>query len=104
MTDPRVLRAARNIKRGGSNQAWTPRVPQMSLHLGTLGDVDLFNGVVDFEFNDPSGLVVPGVRFLQSYSSLNPPSSGHAVWVAHTGTDLMVLGQQVIPTNIVIPS
>lgn len=95
-------RLARNMKNGGT-PAWIPRAPQLSLHQGTVNGVDLFNGIVNFQFNDPSGLVLPGVRFLQSYSTNNPPAAGHVVWAAHFGTDLLVLGQHVVPANIVIP-
>jgi hypothetical protein len=72
--------------------------------MGTVNSVDLFNGIVDFEFNDPSGLVAPGVRFIQSYSPDTPPSVGDTVWTFHNGTDLLVMGQHVVPTNLVIPT
>jgi hypothetical protein len=75
----------------------------MSMHMGTVNTVDLFNGILDYSVNDPSGLVVPGVRYLQAYGPDNPPAQGHTVWVAHTGTDLVVMGQHVVPTSIVIP-
>lgn len=102
-SNPHLQRLARNIKRGGDSTAHVPRVTSTQMYLGTVGSVDPFNGVLDFEFNDPSGLVLPGVRYLQAYSSLNLPAQGHSVWVQHFGTDIMVLGQQVNPTNIVIP-
>jgi hypothetical protein len=94
---------ARNIKRGGASTAWVPRAPQVTLHMGTVGAVDLFSGIVDFEFNDPSGLVLPGVRFMQAYSAADPPAVGHTVWAQHFGTDIVVLGQHVVPPNIVTP-
>ncbi|HEY2088692.1 MAG TPA: hypothetical protein VGH54_22055 [Mycobacterium sp.] len=68
-----------------------------------MNAVDLFNGIVSFQFNDPSGLVLPGVRFMQSYSATNHPAVGHVVWAQHFGTDLIVLGQHHVPNNIVIP-
>jgi hypothetical protein len=74
------------------------------MHMGTVNSVDLFNGVVDFGYNDPSGQVQSGVRFLQAYGPDNPPAAGHTVWAYHTGTDLVVLGQHVVPTSIVIPT
>lgn len=97
-----IDRLARSVKRNGQ-PAWLPRAPQMSLHQGTVNSVDLFNGIVGFQFNDPSGLVLPGVRFMQSYSATNLPAVGHVVWAQHFGTDLIVLGQHVVPANIVIP-
>jgi hypothetical protein len=102
--DAAISRLARNIKRGGTSTAWVPRDQRVSMHLGQIGNVDLYNGIVDFEYNDPSGLVIPGVTFLQTYSASNPPAEGHTVWLQHFGTDVMVMGQQVNPTNIVIPS
>jgi len=75
----------------------------MTMHQGTVGAVDPFKGVVDFQFNDPSGLIIPGVRFLQAYSASNLPAEGHTVWAGHFGTDLVVLGQHIVPPNLVIP-
>lgn len=97
-----IDRLARSVKNGGA-PSWLPRPPQISLHQGTVNSVDLFNGIVGFQFNDPSGLVLPGVRFMQSYTPENPPAVGHVVWAQHFGTDLIVLGQHVVPANIVIP-
>lgn len=96
-------RLARSVRRGGV-PAWVPRAPQLTMHLGTVNSVDLFNGWVDFQFADPSGLVVPAVRFMQAYSADNPPQVGHTVWALHFGTDLIVAGQHVVQTNIVTPS
>jgi hypothetical protein len=95
-------RLARNIKRTNS-AAWSPRAQQATFHQGTVNAVDTFNGHIDFGLNDPSGLVVPAVRYLQSYSATNPPSVGDIVWAQHFGTDLLILGQHVVPANIVIP-
>lgn len=95
-------RLARNIKRTNST-AWSPRAPQFSMHQGTVNAVDTFNGFVDFGLNDPSGLVVPSVRYLQSYSADNPPTVGDVVWAQHFGTDLLVLGQHLVPPNFVTP-
>ena len=103
MIDPTIARLARNIKRGGASTGWVQRAPQQSLHMGTVNSVDLFNGIVDFAFNDPSGLVASGVRFMQAYGPDNPPAIGHTVWAQHTGTDLVILGQHIVPTSIVIP-
>jgi hypothetical protein len=74
----------------------------MSMHQGTLSDVDLGRGVVDFQFPDPSGLVVPSVRVLQPYSADRPPSAGDVVWAAHFGADLFILGQHAIPSNTIV--
>lgn len=97
-----VDRLARNIKRTTS-AAWTPRPQQMTMHQGVVNAVDVFSGVADFQTNDPSGAVVPAVRFLQAYSADNPPSVGDVVWAQHFGTDLLIIGQHVVPPNIVIP-
>jgi hypothetical protein len=97
-----IDRLARSVQRGGSS-GWVPRAPQLTLHQGTVTDVDTFGGVVGFQINDPSGLVVPAVRYLQAYSATNPPTAGDIVWAHHYGTDLLVLGQHVVPPNIVIP-
>jgi hypothetical protein len=95
-------RLARSVKRG-DQPAWIPRAPTATMYQGFVDSVNSFKGVVDFQLNDPSGLVIPGVRFLQSYSATNLPQPGHVVWVQHSGTDLIVLGQHVVPTDIVIP-
>jgi hypothetical protein len=89
-------RLARNIKRSNST-AWSPRAQTSTMHQGTVNSVDLFNGHVDFGLNDPSGLVVPAVRYLRAYSAVNPPTVGDVVWAQHFGTDLLILGQHVVP-------
>jgi hypothetical protein len=99
-----IARLARNIKRGGTSTGWVQRAPTTSLHMGTVGTVDPFNGIVDFAYNDPSNQVQSGVRFLQAYTPDNLPATGHTVWAVHTGTDLIVLGQHVVPTSVVIPT
>lgn len=93
---------ARAAKRGDQS-AWTPRAPQLSFYQGTVTRVDNFNGVVDFETNDPSGLVLPSVRVLQAYSATNQPGVGHVAVGIHVGTDFYILGQHVVPNSIVIP-
>jgi hypothetical protein len=95
-------RLARAVKSSG-NPAWLPRVPQTSFHQGTVTGVDLGNGVLDFQFADPSGIVVPGVRFLQSYSPTYAPQEGHIVWMQMYGTDPMVIGQHVPSTGFLVP-
>lgn len=95
-------RLARNIKRTNST-AWSPRAPQMSIHQGTVNFVDTFNSLVDFGLNDPSGLVVPSVRYLQPYTSTNKPSVGDVAWAMHFGSDLLVIGQHVVPLATVTP-
>ena len=99
-----IARLARNIKRGGASTGWVQRAPTTSLHMGTVGTVDLFNGVVDFQYNDPSGNVQAGVRYVQPYGTDSPPTAGDTVWAIHTGTDLIVLGQHIVPTPVVTPS
>lgn len=95
-------RLGRAIKSSG-NPAWLPRTPQITMHQGTLSGVDLGNGVADFQFADPSGIIVPGVRFLQAYSATNLPAEGHTVWLQMYGTDPMIVGQHIVPTNFLIP-
>jgi hypothetical protein len=68
----------------------------MSMHQGTLTRVDTFNGVVDFQFPDPNGLILPSVRFVQAYSPEHLPEAGDVVWAHLVGTDFMVWGQHVI--------
>lgn len=101
LSDQARDRLARAI-RGGSTPAWTPRQPQLSMHQGTLSGVDLGRGVVDFEFPDPGGLIVPSVRYLQPYTDANPPVAGDVVWAGHFGSDLVIFGRHHIPTGTVI--
>lgn len=75
----------------------------MTVHQGTVNAVDIYNGHADFMTNDPTGLVVPSVRYLQPYSIANPPSVGDVAWAMHFGTDILIIGQHVVPANIVIP-
>lgn len=97
-----LSRLARAIKSPG-NPAWLPRTPQSSYHQGTLTGVDHGNGVADFQFADPSGIVVPGVRILQTYSPTYLPQEGHVVWMHLYGTDPMIIGQHVPSTGFLIP-
>jgi hypothetical protein len=76
----------------------------MALHQLTVTHVDVFSGVVGVQFPDPSGTIVSGVRFMQSYGPGNPPQVGHTVWAHQYGTDLLVVGQHIIPTNFVTPA
>lgn len=91
-----IDRLARHVRRSDS-PAWLPRAPQVTLHQGVLDDVDPGRNVVNFAFNDPSGLILPGVRYLQAYSATNLPQAGDVVWAQHFGTDLMILGRHVVP-------
>lgn len=95
-----IDRLARHVKRT-DQPAWLPRTPRVSLHQGVLADVDLGRNTVQFAFNDPSGLILPGVRYLQAYSDTNQPRAGDVVWAQHFGTDLMILGRHVVPTSTV---
>lgn len=99
--DP-LARLARNIKRTNST-AWAPRQQNITLHQGTINAVDTYNGVADFLLNDPSGLVVPSVRYIQPYSTDNPPSLNDVAWAMHFGTDILIMGQHIVPPNIVSP-
>lgn len=99
--DP-LARLARNIKRTNAS-AWGPRPQTMTMHQGTVNAVDTFNSVADFQTNDPSGLVIPAVRYIQPYSATTTPSVGDVVWAMQFGTDMLIMGQHIVPTNIVIP-
>ncbi len=99
--DP-FARLARNIK-GTSSTAWAPRQQKMSMHQGTVNRVDTFSGIVDFLTNDPSGLVIPTVRYIQPYTSTNSPTVGDVVWGLHFGADMFVLGQHIVPPNFITP-
>lgn len=99
-----IARAARRTSRGNnSSSIRLPRTPQLSLHLGTIAAADTNTNTAHFQFNDPSGLVIPGVRVCQTYGGGFQPAAGHLAWAFHNGTDFMILGQHVIPTNLVAP-
>lgn len=103
-TGSTIDQLARAIKRSNtSTPAWLPRPPQVSIHQGTLTRVDPFNGIVDFQFPDPSGLVLPAVRYIQPYTAYNPPQVGDVVWAQHSGTDFLIMGQHVVLTGSVTP-
>lgn len=88
--------AARAVKKANTtSSARIPRGQQMSLHQGTLTRVDTFNGVADFQFPDPSGLIVPQVTYLKNYTDSYEPQEGHVVWGIHTGTDFMIFAQHL---------
>lgn len=97
-----IARLARRVSRTDSSPAWVPRTPHLTLHQGTLSTVDVGTNTAHFAFNDPSGLVVPGVRYLQAYSPTNPPQAGDIVWAQHYGTDMLILGQHIVPNSTVI--
>jgi hypothetical protein len=97
-----LARLARAIKSPG-NPAWLPRPTQSSYHLGQLVDTDGGNNVADFQFADPSGVVVPSVRVLQAYSANYQPQAGHYVWLHLNGTDPMIIGQHIPSTGFIIP-
>lgn len=102
--DINVAMLARRVSRGSnSSSIRLPRAQQISMHMGTLVEVDNNTNSVHFQFNDPSGLILPGVRVLQMYGGTNQPEAGHLVWAFHNGTDLMIAGQHQSPTNLVIP-
>lgn len=86
-----------------NNPAWLPRAPQVSVHMGTLTRVDTYNGIVDFQFPDPSGATLSAVRYLQPYTATNIPKIGDVVWGQHYGTDFLIMGQHVSLSNFVIP-
>lgn len=98
--NPTLSRLARHIARGNTLPQ-VPRTPQMHAHLLTVTHVDTFSGVVGVQFPDPSGFIVQGVRYMQSYSPMNSPSVGDTVHAIQYGTDLWVVGQHIVPTNFV---
>lgn len=101
-TSDAIARAARAIKRSNTtNPAWIPRSPQMTMHQGTLTRVDPYNGVADFQFPDPNGLIVPSVNIVRPYTSPADAQVGHVVWAIHNGTDLMILGQHQVLSGTV---
>lgn len=101
-SDAEIARFTRRVSRGSnSSSIRLPRAPQLTMHLGTLAAVDNNTNTAHFAFNDPSGLIVPGVRVVQAYSPTNTPSVGDIVWAHHYGTDLMIVGQHMVPTNLV---
>ena len=99
-----IARLARNIKRPGNSTGWVQRQPQMSLHMGTVGTVDQFNNVADFNYNDPSNTTQAGVRVLLPYPTGVSPTEGDTVIAIHTGTDMWIIGQHVVPTPVVTPT
>lgn len=99
---PDLARLGRAIRSPG-NPAWLPRPTQSSYHMGTVTGVDHGNGVLDFQFADPSGIIVPAVRVLQAYSPAHLPQEGHVVWLHLNGTDPMIIGQHVPSTGFLIP-
>lgn len=103
MSNDFIDRLARQVARSDSQPAYVPRAPQLSLHMGTLTAVDNSTNTAHFQFNDPSGLILPGVRVLQAYSASNIASAGDIVWGFHNGTDFMIAGQHMVPTNTVTP-
>lgn len=103
-TGSNLEQLARAIKRSNTaSPAWLPRTPQLSQHFLTVTGVDNGNGVVDVQFPDPSGLIVSGVRVIQPYGIGNSPQVGHVVLAHAYGTDMMVMGQLIVPTSVVIP-
>lgn len=100
--DAQIARLARRVSRGGnSSSIRLPRAPQLTMHMGVLAAVDNNTNTAHFEFNDPSGLIVPGVRIVQAYTAANPAQAGDIVWAHHYGTDLMIVGQHMVPNNVV---
>lgn len=93
-------RLARHVRRPDTPSR-VPRAPRVTLHQGVLAGVDVGRGVVNFAFNDPSGLILPGVRYLQAYSADRPPEAGDVVWAQHFGTDLVILGRHVVPDSVI---
>jgi hypothetical protein len=101
-TGSAINRAARAIKKAGNtNPAWINRSQTVSMHQGTLTRVDVYNGVADFQFPDPNGLVVPSVNIIRPYTSAADAQVGHVVWGVNVGTDFMILGQHLSLNGLV---
>jgi hypothetical protein len=92
--------AARRIIAGTGDTARTPRPQQISWHLGELADVDPSTGTAHFSVNG-SSLVIPNVRVLQTYGPGYQPVTGHKVWAQQNGTDLLIMGQHLVPIGTV---
>lgn len=95
---------ARAIKgRSGNNPVWVPRAPQLTLHQGTLINVDPYSGSVSFQFPDPNTPVLNNVGYVRPYTNSNQPADGHTAWGFQYGGMFVVLGQHVVQNNLVIP-
>jgi hypothetical protein len=101
-TGSAIARAARAIKGANTTSpAWVQRRQQVSMHQGTLTRVDTYNGVADFQFPDPGGLIVPNVNIVRPYTSPADAQVGHVVWGMHNGTDFTIWGQHVVLNGLV---
>lgn len=98
-----LANVARQAMRGLSSDssARAPRSLALSLHMGKLAAVDTETNTAQFIVNG-SAVQIPGVRYLQAYTADAPPAAGDVVWAHHNGTDLLILGQHVVPTSTVI--
>jgi hypothetical protein len=99
-TAAQIAKLAQKVKRG-DQPPWLPRAPQVMLHYGNVVDADPYSGTVDFEFNDPTGLVYPRMQVLLPYTEASQPQQGHVVVTQHYGTDIFVLGRHLITPNFV---
>lgn len=99
--EARFAAFARTLARPNGSSVRVPRSAELSLHMGTIADVDLTTGTVRWSFNG-SDVVAGGVRFLQAYSDANPPQVGDTAWSHYNGTDLLVLGRHAVPNSTVI--
>lgn len=93
---------ARQLARSDSSVR-VPRSPSISWHQGTLTAIDPSTNTADYQHNG-SGIIIPGVRYLQSYTPNNPPSIGDIVWMQQHGSDVLIIGRHVVPNSLVIPS
>lgn len=97
-----ISRLARNI-RNPDLPPWLPRPAHPVLHLGYLDDVDIGRNVVNYAWNDPSGVITQGVPYLQSYTDTHQPAAGHLVQLLqYGGGNAMILGRQVVPDGFII--
>lgn len=98
--EARFAAFARQLARPDNSSMHAPRTAQLSLHMGTIADVDLTTGTVRWSFNG-SDTVADGVRFIQAYSDANPPQAGDIAWSHYNGTSLLVLGRHSVPNSTV---
>jgi hypothetical protein len=92
---------ARRMSRNDSSVR-IPRTPQISLHQGELAAVDNNTNTVHFTHNG-TGVVIPGVPVMLSYTADHTPTAGDIAVLQMHGTDPVIIGHLVVPTNVVSP-
>lgn len=92
---------ARRISRNDSSVR-VPKAPQISLHQGKLAAVDNNTNTVHFTHNG-TGVVIPGVPVMMSYTTTRTPAVNDVAVLQMHGTDPVIVGYLVVPTNVVTP-